>query len=119
MLNARSLYNKSDHFKDLYQLGPDCILVSETWEKLRKPLKDIIATDQYSSISYHRDANKTGGGCAIVHNQSRFNVEKLNIDVPVGVEGIWALLTPKVNTTLSKVKRIAIGSFYVLSLIHI
>ena len=29
MLNARSVYNKADHFKDLYQLGPDIILVSE------------------------------------------------------------------------------------------
>ena len=32
MLNARSVNNKADHFKDLYQLGPDLILTSETWE---------------------------------------------------------------------------------------
>ena len=32
MLNARSCYNKAEHFKDLYQLGPDLIITSETWE---------------------------------------------------------------------------------------
>ena len=33
MMNARSLYNKQEHFKDLYQLGPDLIFASETWER--------------------------------------------------------------------------------------
>ena len=113
MLNARSVYNKTDHFKDLYQLGPDLILVSETWERKRMQLQNIIGTTNYQTISYHRDGKRVGGGCAIVYNQSRFKVEKLNVDTVDGVEAVWALFTPRVNTTMSKVKRIAVGSFYV------
>ena len=113
MLNARSVYNKVDHFKDLYQLGPDIILVSETWEKRRKQLNDIIRTHQFKTISYHRGGNRVGGGCAIVFNEVKFKVENLNIDTEYGVESVWALLTPRVNTARSKIKRIAVGSFYV------
>ena len=113
MLNARSVYNKADHFKDLYQLGPDLIIVSETWERRRIRLKDIIGTDRYQTISYHREGNRTGGGCAIVYNDTRFNVEKIDVEVEAGVEAVWALVTPKVRTVCSKVKRIAVGSFYV------
>ena len=38
MLNARSVYNKVEHLKDLYQLGPDLIIVSETFEHKNKLL---------------------------------------------------------------------------------
>ena len=113
MLNARSVYNKPDHFKDLYQLGPDLILVSETWERHRIRLSDIIGTERYHTISYKRDRNRVGGGCAIVYNDARFNVEKINVEVEYGVEAVWALVTPKARTVGSKVKRIAVGSFYV------
>ena len=113
MLNARSVYNKVDHFKDLYQLSPDLILVSETWEKRRKQLKDIIGTDSYRTISYHREGNRTGGGCAIVFNEAKYRVESLNMDTVYGVEAVWALFTPRANTARSKIKRIAVASFYV------
>ena len=115
MLNARSLYNKRDHFKDLYQLGPDCIIVSETWERTKETLDEIIGSDKYKVISFCRNINtvpKTiGGGSAIIYNESRFTVEKIDLDVPTGVEGVWALFTPKVSTAMYKVKRVAIGSF--------
>ena len=108
MLTSRSLYNKVDKFKDLYQLGPDLILVSETWERQRKQLKEIIATSQFSTTSYHREGNCVGAGCAIVYNQTRFNVQNLNIEAAPGVEAVWALLTPKVSQPMCKVKRIAL-----------
>lgn len=113
MMNARSLYNKQEHFKDLYQLGPDLILTSETWEKPRKKLTDLIGTNQYKVLSSHRGGGRVGGGCAIVYNQGSFKVESLDVDVEDGVEAVWALLTPKVSSAVSKVKRIAVGSFYV------
>ena len=108
MFNSRSIYNKVNKFKDLYQLGPDLILVSETWERRRKQLKDVIATSQYKTISYHREGNRVRGGCAIVYNETRFNVEKLDIFVETGVEAVWGLLTPKSFQPMSKVKRIAL-----------
>ena len=87
--------------------------LSETWERRRKRLNDIVGTNQYHTISYHRGGNRVGGGCAIVYNDSRFKVENLEIEAVAGVEAVWALFTPRVSTTLSKVKRIAVGSFYV------
>ena len=34
MLNARSLYNKADNFKNLlHQIAPEITMVSETWER--------------------------------------------------------------------------------------
>ena len=112
-LNARSVNNKCDNFKKLYQLGPDCILVSETWETPKNQLINTVSTNSYHIISQHRGNKKRGGGCAIVYNQNRFIVERIEIEIPSVVEGVWALFTPKVNTTMSKVKRIAVASFYV------
>ena len=109
MLNARSAYNKVDHLKDLFQLGPDLLIISETWERESRRLSDIIASSTYQTISYHRKGGRIGGGCAIIYTDTRFKVEKLDVDVTEGVEAVWALFT----TTYSKVKRIAVGSFYV------
>ena len=89
------------------------MLASETWERKNKRLKDIIATNQYQVLSYHREGSRVGGGCAIVYSQARFNVESIDVDIEPGVEGVWALLTPKVSSSLDRVKRIAVGSFYV------
>ena len=113
MLNARSVYNKPQHFKDLYELGPDLILVSETFEKESKQLDGVIGTEHFETLSHYRKGSRIGGGCAIVFNQTRFKVEKVDIETPEGVEAIWALLTPRADTTKSRVKRIAVGSLYV------
>ena len=113
MLNARSFYNKADHFKDLYQLGPDFILGSKTWERSTKPLADIIGTDQYKIISYHRPGNRAGGVCAIVYNTHRFIVDRLDLEPVPGVEAVWALFSPRQSDNKSTVKRIAVGSFYI------
>ena len=113
MLNARSVFNKSQHLKDLYQLGPDVLLISETFEKENKQLSNIIGTENYEILSYYRKGGRLGGGCAIVFNQARFKVEKANIEAPEEVEAVWAVLTPRADTRCSKVKRIAVGSIYV------
>ena len=114
MLNARSLYNKIDNFRELmHQIGPDLILASETWERKRKPLSQILSSNLYKIISYSRDANRSGGGSAIFYNENRFDVSDLQIDSPAGVEMVWALFTPKIgNINTRKVKRIAVGSVY-------
>ena len=115
MLNARSLYNKPDNFKDLlHQIGPDLLLASETWERKRKPLTKILPSSQYKIISYARDNNRSGGGCAIFYSENRFEVLNLEILAPEGVEIVWALFTPKIgNPNTRRVKRIAVGSVYV------
>ena len=79
----------------MHQIGPDLILASETWERKRKPLTKILSSDQYKIISYSREANRSGGGCAIFYNENRFEVVNLEIEAPPGVEMVWALFTPK------------------------
>lgn len=52
MLNARSLYNKVNNFKSLlYQIGPDIVLVSETWERQRQSLDQLLSSP--SIKQYH------------------------------------------------------------------
>ena len=47
MLNARSLYNKSENFKNLlHQIGPEITIVSETWERQKQSLKNLLSSDQ-------------------------------------------------------------------------
>ena len=114
MLNSRSLYNKIENFRELlYQIGPSIALVSETWERKRKQIKDILESTQFKSISYFRGQNRPGGGCAIIYNESKFNVSRLDIEVAENVEAAWALFTPKLKLSMAKVKRIAVGTFYV------
>ena len=74
-----------------------------------------MSSDQYKIISYSRDANRAGGGCAIFYNENRFEVVNLEIEAPPGVEMVWALFTPRIgNTSTRRVKRIAVGSVYEL-----
>ena len=55
ILNARSVYNKSDNLTDmLHQIGPDLCLVSETFERERRRLSTVLDNNIYKSISYYR-----------------------------------------------------------------
>ena len=118
MLNARSLYNKSDNFRTLlHEIGVEVAIVSETWERQRQSLEELLSTDHYQIISYCRkkltNNRQPGGGCAIIYNNDRFVVEPLEIQVPENVEAVWALFTPKTVSSNSRVKKIAVGSVYV------
>ena len=83
MLNARSLYNKKNNFQTLLnQIGPDLAITSETWEREKQNLDDLFAPFQYKTISYARSKGKTGGGCAIFYNESRFTINKFDVSPP-------------------------------------
>ena len=56
-------------------------------------------------------AKQPGGGCALIYCENRFNVTKLNMPVPNGVEAVWALVEPKQENR--RIKRIAMCSLYV------
>merc|ERR1712030_216728 len=94
VLNARSLYNKTENFKKiLYQIGPDITIVSETWERQKETLNQLLPLDQFQIISYKRKPlsnRQPGGGCAIFYNHRRFNVSKIDLNLPDGVEACWA-----------------------------
>ena len=78
----------------------------------------MLSLSQFKSTSYCRQkVNKNrqpGGGCAIIYNESRFEVTPFDICVPDYVEATWAIFTPLSNSTLKhKVNRILVGAIYV------
>ena len=114
LFNARSIYNKRNNLNEiLRQIGPDISIISETFERETKRLSSILNSEHFESISYYRKDRAPGGGCAIIFNQTRFNVSDLKIETPDGIECCWALLVPKVSNNSLKVKRIAVGSYYI------
>ena len=75
LFNARSIYNKSDNLRDLlHQICPDICLISETIEREKKRLDTVLKNSLYKSISYYRKNRATGGGCAILFNESKCSV---------------------------------------------
>ena len=111
MLNARSLYNKAANFKTLFhQISSEITIVSETWERQNQTLENLICSENFKVISYKRPKpgkGQPGGGCAIIYNDNRYKVTRLEIPVPNGVEAAWALFTPVSSTAHHKVKKIA------------
>ena len=117
IFNARSAYNKSDNLNELLnQICPDLCLISETFERQKKRLQSIIKGQVYKNISYYRKNRAPGGGCAIIYNENRFEVQDLEIPAPAEIENVWALVTPKqagVGLGSMNVKRIAVASYYI------
>ena len=117
MLNARSLYNKRDNFKNLlYQIGPDLAIVSETWERQRQSLDNLLSSEQFKIVSFKRNKvnnRQPGGGCALVYNDNRFKVTQIDLKPPDGVEACWALFSPLNVTPHHKVKKLVTASIYV------
>ena len=116
MTNARSLYNQIKKFiKWLLEVFPDCAIVSETfeYEGRRKTLEDLLASTPYSVHSYKRQG-RTGGGCAVIYNETRFKVEKVTVNVEEGIESVWVIMTPKIlDDKLQRVKRVCVSSVYI------
>ena len=90
----------------------DIAFISESWERQDQPLESIIDIENYVIISNPFLRKNSGGKPAIIINSVKFNVEKPAIDVPWGVEIVWAVLTPKRVTNSSKIKKLIIASFY-------
>jgi hypothetical protein len=54
----------------------------------------------------------TGGGVAIVYNEEHFTVEEAHVEVPEGIEAVWAILTPK-DPEIETIKKILVGGIYI------
>ena len=99
VLNCRSICNKSDNLKEIMnQICPDLILASETWERKRMRMSDVLKSNQFKSVSYYRKNKSPGGGCAIIFNDKRFKASELDVCVPDDIEVVWALFTPLAGT---------------------
>ena len=78
--------------------------------KFRPSLQNSCRLTYEQIWSLHR---APGGGCTIIYNENRFCVSNLEIPAQEEIESCWALFTPKQNNNSMKVKRIAVGSYYV------
>ena len=116
LLNPRSIYNKCDEFWTMMdQLSVDVCAISESWDRDTLPLEDLLKNEGYRIIKNVVQRNKKGGKPALVIKEEKFHIKQLCPDVitvPVGLEAVWALVTPKNITPSSKVKHIAVASMY-------
>ena len=114
-INPRSIYNKSDEFSLLLdQYSADVICMSESWSKDDQPLDELLDLPSYQIITNVKQREFKGGKPAIFVNESKYIVKKLcpdTITVPIGVEAVWALITPK-KQSCNKLKYIAVCSIY-------
>ena len=99
------------------QYEVDLCCMSESWERENLSLNEIINLDNFDIITNIVQRQTVGGKPAIIANRDKFNIRPLcpePITVPVGIEIVWALLTPKVSQNISKHKimNIAVASVY-------
>ena len=113
-INPRSIYNKSEEFSLLLeQYGADVICMSESFERENQSLEQLLDLEDYEIISMVKKRDFKGGNPAILINKQKFFVKRICPDpicVPVGVEAVWALISPK--TSCAKLKYIAVCSLY-------
>ena len=90
------------------------MIASETWEREKQRLDNILNSRQYKTVSYYRKNRSPGGGCAIIYDENKFRLTDKDIHVPDNLEAVWFVFTPVSNENQRfKVKRIAVGSIYV------
>ena len=115
-LNPRSIYNKLEEFPILLeQYEADVVCMSETWERDDLPLDQLLNLENFSIISNVKQREFRGGKPAILVNRDKYHVKHLcpePITVPIGVEAVWVLISPKVRNPRNKIKYIAVGSIY-------
>ena len=91
------------------------MLISESWERLDEPLSNAIDIEGFEVISNPYQRKNVGGKPALIVNTKKFNVINPNqtmINIPWGVEIVWAIITPKGVSNSSIIKRIVVASFY-------
>ena len=81
-------------------------------------LSDLIDIDGYQLVQNIVQRNKKEGKPVILVNRNMFHIKELSPDVitvPVNIEAVWALLTPKNSFSSSKFKKIVVASLYYTS----
>ena len=122
-LNPRSIYNKIDEFVTFVEEEDiDLIFMSESHERAyptelgkSQTLKDIIVMEDFVVI--HNPSQREGkcGRPALVINTKKFKVKDLTnteIEIPKGLEIVWASITPQNATRTSKIKEICVAAIY-------
>ena len=115
-LNPRSLYNKTADFHDIIeQYEADVICVSESWGRENLSVEKLLNLPNHRVLKSPVQRDFRGGKPVIIVNEEKFHVKSLCPDpltVPIGVECVWALVSPKQTGPQSRIKYIAVASFY-------
>ena len=115
-INPRSVYNKKESFETFVEEHLiDIVFMSESFERLNKPLNELINIENYSVISNPFQRTGMGGRPALVINNSKHDITNLTnelISIPWGVEAVWATIIAKDVSVNSAISRIVLCSFY-------
>ena len=112
--NMRSIFPKIGNVKtDILERGISCAFFSEIWEKSEKKnhkfeIENMLESEGLKYISTVRP--RGWRGAAIIVNQQKFILEKLNILIPHNLEVVWGLLKCKAED--AKFKKMLVCSFY-------
>ena len=114
--NVRSFWSKISNFSlDMNERLCDASFLTEVWEKKENrkhqmKLEEMLEMRGIKYISTPRPGTKRGGGAAIAVKLTNFNISKLNIAIPGGLEIVWGLLRPNIVT--GSISKIIMCCFY-------
>ena len=115
-INPRSIYGKEKELKSfINEHSIDCTFLSESWERLNFPLENLMGMEGFQVISNPYQRTGRGGRPALIIKKEKYTIRNLTntvVDIPWGIEAVWALLTPKNSKGNSTVKKIILCSFY-------
>ena len=89
--------------------------MSESWERQNYSVEELLKLDNYDIISNVHQRTGKGGRPLILVNKNKYIVKNLTqtiVDIPWGIEVVWASLTPKQVSNNSVVKKIIVASMY-------
>ena len=102
--NMRSLFPKVGNLKkDILERNIQLAFLCEIWQKSENKnhqfeIENMMETE---GLKYISTVRPTGwGGAAIIVNQEKFTLEKLNIHIPHNLEIIWGLSNQKMKMLL-------------------
>ena len=119
-LNPRSLYNKKDEFRILIEQSEASICcISETWDRSQSEdgqlISDVLQIEGFRWIKNPVQRNRRGGKPAILASEKDYHITELCpniVTVPIDVEVVWALLTPKNHSNFERFRHIVVAAFY-------
>ena len=89
--------------------------MSESWQRDDLSLSQLLDLEDYMVICNVKQREFRGGKPALIIRTDKYNVKPLCPDVitvPVGVEAVWALISPKTRNPRNRIKQIAVCSLY-------